>query len=100
MYQEYTAMAHESISPSDRTDSTDTTTDQRPEITVLVGDHCNAIYGLQAVCEALAKLDEPESIGLAIAAREFATRIAGGLGSLLMETERQIETATGMKVRQ
>lgn len=74
--------------------------DERPEITVLVGDHVNAIHGLEAVCEAIANLDENRSIGLAIAAREFARQIAGGAGSLLGETERKIEKATGMKVRQ
>ena len=67
---------------------------------MLVGDHVNAIHGLQAVCQALVNLDDNKSIGLAIAARELAGQIAGGTGSLVMETERQIEQATGMKVRQ
>lgn len=73
--------------------------DERPEITVLIGDHCNAIYGLHGICSALVELDEPESLELAIAARELARRLYGGLGSLLDGVEKRIEQATGMRVR-
>jgi hypothetical protein len=75
-------------------------TDERPEITVLVGDHCDAIYGLHGIARALVALDEPVSIELAIAARPLAKRLYGGPGSLLGDVEEKIEQATGMKVHQ
>jgi hypothetical protein len=39
------------------------------------------------------------SLELAIAARELAKRLYGGLGSLLPNVESKIEQATGMAVR-
>ena len=86
----------EQVSESETTGETD----DRPEITVLVGDHCNAIYGLHGIVEAICKLDQSESIELAIAARELTKRLYGGLGNLLGDVERKIEQAAGMKVRQ
>jgi hypothetical protein len=66
---------------------------------VLVGDHVNAIYGLHGVTQALCALDEPNSLELAIAARELAKRLYGGCGCLLGDVEQKIEQATGMTVR-
>jgi len=72
---------------------------ERQEITVLVGNHCDTIYGIHGVARALVALDEPESLELAIALRALSKRLYSGLGSLLSDAERKIAAATGMTVR-
>jgi hypothetical protein len=68
-----------------------------PEITVLLGDQSDAIYGLHGVVEALVDLDDPASLELALAARELAKRLYSALGSLTPDVEHRIEAA-GLKV--
>lgn len=74
--------------------------DRRPAITVIVGDHCEALYGIQGIARAIARLDEPETLELAMALCALSKQVCDGMGSLLMSVEQKIEQTTGMKVRQ
>jgi hypothetical protein len=87
-------------SASNENDDNETDDTGRPEITVLVGNHRNAIYGIHGLAKAIVDLDEAESIELAIALRELSRQLYSGLGSLLSDAQEKIEAATGMTVRQ